>query len=325
MQGTRNRDNDKYELLDDLIGVNIKDILLKLQQDNTLTRQAMKNITESSEGFRKSWKQIAQSSEEFRKSWKQIAQPFEELQKSWKQIVDLWTVALQRRIRTSFSFQEFSKKVEERIAEAKEISKIIMLETGYWFTPSFMEIPIEDILEAYNNYLKGNKAAIANFFRRVYHKNNYQHLRKTVDGWNDNTLFQSRMRIIVDALDSHCSRKYTLSIPALLPVAEGIATEYCKKVCIYETKMKSRGKQKIQKALEDKRSKTALNILSLDLFFLVINEITYKNTDELKETKSNYKNFLNRHAVLHGIQKNYATAKNSLQCFMLLDVLSLLQ
>lgn len=310
MQGTRNRDNDKYELLDDLIGFNIKDILLKLQQDNTLTRQAIKNITESSD--------------ELQKSWQQIAQPFEELQKSWKQIVDLWTIALQRRIRTSFRFQEFSKKVEE-IAEAERISKIMMLEAGYWYPPSFMEIPVEDILETYNNCLKGNKAAMANFFRRVYHKNNYQHLRKTVDGWNDNTLFQSRMRIIVDALDSHCSRKYTLSIPALLPVAEGIATEYCKKVCIYETKMKSKGKQKIQKALADKRSKTALNILSLDLFFLVINEITYKNTDELEKTKSNYKNFLNRHAVLHGIQKNYATAKNSLQCFMLLDVLSLLE
>lgn len=310
MQGTRNRDNDKYELLDDLIGFNIKDILLKLQQDNTLTRQAIKNITESSD--------------ELQKSWQQIAQPFEELQKSWKQIVDLWTIALQRRIRTSFRFQEFSKKVEE-IAEAERISKIMMLEAGYWYPPSFMEIPVEDILETYNNCLKGNKAAMANFFRRVYHKNNYQHLRKTVDGWNDNTLFQSRMRIIVDALDSHCSRKYTLSIPALLPVAEGIATEYCKKVCIYETKMKSKGKQKIQKALADKRSKTALNILSLDLFFSAINKIIYENTDELKKTKSNYKNFLNRHAVLHGIQKNYATAKNSLQCFMLLDVLSLLE
>ncbi|MCK4328594.1 hypothetical protein KAX02_02005 [candidate division WOR-3 bacterium] len=296
MREIRERENDKYELFNDHLGFIIKDILLKVQQGSTLTHQAMKNITKS----------------------------FDEFRKSWKQITDSLTIALEWEIRALPRFQEFVKKVEERIAEAKEISKTIMLETGYWYTPSFMEIPIEDILEAYNNHLKGNKAAMANFFKRVYHTNNYRHLRKTVDGWNDNTLFQSRMRIILDALDSHCSKRYTLSIPALLPVAEGIATEYCKKVGIYKKKMKWRGNQKIQNALEDKRSKTALNILSLDLFFNAIDEIIYKNTDKLKKAKSNYKIFLNRHAVLHGIQNNYATAKNSLQCFMLLDVLSLL-
>ncbi|MCK4255695.1 hypothetical protein KAX35_02310 [candidate division WOR-3 bacterium] len=302
MREIRERDNDKYELFNAHLGFIIRDVLLKLQQDRTLTRQTMKNITESFEEFRKNWKQIVDS---------------------WKQITDSWTIALDGIIKASSRFQEFIKKVEERIPEGEEILKRVMSEPGYWYTPSFMEIPMVDILEAYNNYLKGNKSAMTNFFKRVYHKNNYWFLRKTVNGWNKNTFFQSRMRIIVDALDAHCSKKYTLSIPALLLVVEGIATDYCKKAGIDITK-KTPAKKKIQKALEDKRSKTELNILFLDLFFYHIEEVIYKNTEELKKAKFMYKSFLNRHAVLHGIQKNYDTTKNSLQCFMLLDVLSLL-
>jgi len=129
---------------------------------------------------------------------------------------------------------------------------------------------------------------------------------------------------IVDALDSHKDKKYTLSVPVLLLVAEGIATDFCKKVGIYEKRDRSQGGEKIKKAVQKHYSKyRGLFLSELDLIENAIDTTIYQNTDLIK--KKLHTNILNRHAVLHGLKKNYGTMKTSLQAFMLLDVLSKLR
>ena len=63
-----------------------------------------------------------------------------------------------------------------------------------------------------------------------------------------------------------------------------------------------------------------LVLSKLDLLEHSIDSVIYKDTRLLKSKLQT--NILNRHAVLHGIKKDYGTLKSSLQAFMILDVLS---
>jgi len=63
----------------------------------------------------------------------------------------------------------------------------------------------------------------------------------------------------------------------------------------------------------------------LDCLENAIDETIFNDTDTLKSEKLLYKNILSRHAIMHGLKKNYGTLKNSLQGFMLLDCLSVLK
>jgi len=126
------------------------------------------------------------------------------------------------------------------------------------------------------------------------------------------------MRIIRDSLWAHQNKKYTLSIPALLPIMEGIATDYCKlkRLEIPESGTVNKVKETI-KLLESQGEKYTAEIL----LGFVENQL-YIHTSRLKISKN--KKLLNRHGILHGYYSGYPDATRSLKCFMVLDVLSLL-
>ena len=222
-----------------------------------------------------------------------------------------------------WQFAEFVKKTKERDKKLIEA----MLKSGWWFTPSLMEIPENWLSQAANDYQNGNKTAITNLFKKIYQRENCRNLESVVISWKKNELFSPWQNHIADALDSHKDKKYTLSVPVLLLVAEGIATGFRKKVGIYEKRDRSQGGEKIKKAVQKYYGKyRGLFLSELDLLEPLINAIDttiYKNTDLIK--KKLHTNILNRHAVLHGLKKNYGTMKTSLQAFMLLDVLSKLE
>lgn len=210
-----------------------------------------------------------------------------------------------------------------RIIEKKELEKEIMRQSRWWFTPSFLNIPANQINAALLAYKNGDRGAVTRLFKKVYHQNGYQYLNETVEGWQDNKLFAPWMEIIKEALKTHREKRYSLSVPALLLTAEGIATDYCKKEGGLSRKIKSKGNEKIKKVLSKKKNtSSSLEISYLDLLFEIIDQCLYENTGKLKKSKTDYKYFLNRHAVLHGLTPAYGSPKNSLQCFMLLDVLA---
>ncbi len=208
-----------------------------------------------------------------------------------------------------------------RIREYKKSEKKVMMESGWWITPSLMSISANRISQAVNDYESGSKSAITNLFRSVYQKDNCKYLEEVVTSWRKNKYFAPWEKHLDDALQVHRNKKYTLSVPVLLLTAEGVATEFCKRKGIYKKRDRSRGGEKIKKAARQHYKETSHILLSsLDLLEGAIDSTIYQNTDLIK-TKVR-KNILNRHAILHGSKKNYGTIKLSLQAFMLLDVLS---
>lgn len=266
---------------------------------------------------------IARTIQPLIKIQKQIVRDMKPLNKMIHQMQKEMQKALEPILKQQRQFAEFVKKIKEQDNNLREA----MLKSGWWWTPSLMRVPAR-LLQAVNDYQNGNKTAITNLFRKIYQRENCKNLESVVISWKKNKLFSPWQNHIADALDSHKDKKYTLSVPVLLLVAEGIATDFCKKVGIYEKRDMSRGGEKIKKAVQKYYGKSSglLLLLELSLLELLINAIDttiYQKTDLIK--KKLHTNILNRHAVLHGLKKNYGTMKTSLQAFMLLDVLSKLK
>lgn len=224
---------------------------------------------------------------------------------------------------------KFSQKVAEILKEKKERKKAL-LESGWWATPSIMQIPATDFSLAFVKYSKGNKRAITDLFISAYQKNNCSYLTHVVENWYGNKYFKPWKKQLSEALKAHKRKEYNTSIPALLLTAEGIAKDFCKaNKIVIEKSIQSRGNKKIMLAINSGIDNDSIDdifsILGIDIFFAAIENRIYMKTELIKNTARGFRHYLNRHAILHGESKNYGTLKNSIQSFMLLDILSLLK
>ncbi|KKP67785.1 MAG: hypothetical protein UR66_C0010G0023 [Candidatus Moranbacteria bacterium GW2011_GWE1_35_17] len=244
----------------------------------------------------------------------------------------------QRTVITNFvnGFNQYFAKIKELQDFTEEVAKAfkykkqrrdVILKSGWWLTPSIMRIPAGLLTQAFTDYDKVGKIAITRLFVSVYEGKKCRYLVEVIREWQKNKYFRPWESHLEQALNAHIKGEYNLSIPVLLLVAEGIAKNYCKDKKISFNWAK--GNDKITKALEkagydDEEIEKNLYMLEIDLFFASIDDKIYQNTSLLKKTRG-FRYILNRHAVLHGITSEYGTRKNSLQGFMLLDVLSLLK
>lgn len=205
-----------------------------------------------------------------------------------------------------------------KVKENAENERSVLLDSGWWVCPSLMKLPSTSIENAINKYMGGDKSSINDLIINTYDSDNCSYLNIIITDWDRNTLFQHWTRHVQDAFEAHKNKKYTLSIPILLLVAEGIATEFDKKNNIYTNKDRSNGGIKIKKAVRDYYTKTNHLFLSdLDILEKIIEKKIYENTDKVASDK-----ILNRNEIIHGLNENYDTEVASLQCFLLLDVLS---
>ena len=271
------------------------------------------------------------------KKQKKFIEPSEQLLEAIKNTQDIlkpitnsqgkWEKALTPIISEQQKFQETFKTIAKQAGQWKRAMEKVY-EAGWWFSPSMTEITLEQIQENATRYTSGNKRAITQMFFSIYQKENCKYLGSTAQGWRQNPYFKRWRKVIDEALDSHIYKKYSVSTPALLLTAEGIATDYCKKKNIFNKTIKSTGNLKIKTALEqtsNKKREFLLTDFFVQLLFSIIDNKIFEKTDKLDSSITRgYEHFLNRHAIMHGASSKYGSLKNSLQCFLILDVLSLL-
>lgn len=252
----------------------------------------------------------------------EVAQPLikahAQMQESLKPVLEhykrTWEI-LAPLVKQRQDFHDFIQRIEKDSRDTRDV----MLESGWWLTPSMMDVRADWINDAVTKYKGGNKKAVFDLFRKVYQNENCKNLEAVTSKWKSNSFLVSWSSHIDDALGAHKQKKYTLSVPVLLLVAEGVAGEFCKQNRIPVNE--SSGKDKIEKSTRNHYQKTNNILLSnLDLLEGALSSRIYENTRKLGSKLR--KNVLNRHAVLHGLKKNYGSMKTSLQAFMLIDMLS---
>ena len=184
--------------------------------------------------------------------------------------------------------------------------------------PLSPSIPEEIRKKIVNFHAKGKSGYIGNVIRGYFRKTDHQNTISMVSAWENHPLFSSRMHIIKDALDAHCSGKYTLSVPALLPMVEGILTEYLVENNFPVKYGKSKDVSKTAVGELNEYSLSTWSIAQTLLFFLDNSFYTWKKFEE-EFNKPMRKRGVTRHTIAHGVSANYSNYSQSLKLLLLLD------
>jgi predicted transcriptional regulator len=222
-------------------------------------------------------------------------------------------------------FQEFGPWYKEFQDTFDELDKAghtigpMLLVAGFWVSPS---TPYSLLLRIKELSSTGEMTpeTLQQLFVSAYRLDECVLLRETVYGWQDDSLFAARMPIFLDALEAHCAGKYTLSIPALLPQIESIASELTgvPHGKTFEAVTKAAGRAGTE----------FVPAIAREVLLAYITTMAYADTRkpafqaELLRLGVQPQQVLQRHAILHGQVVDYANEENSLRAFLLLDALA---
>ena len=153
------------------------------------------------------------------------------------------------------------------------------------------------------------KAAVLDTF----HKDDHKLMKATIDDWWERPEFQCWEHVIDDAFWAHRNNKYTLSIPALIPVSEAIMRD----VCGDEVARMSKLPEQIRAMV----SSWSFSAVSDEPLVAALSRFT-KGKGYADPVPDSEVERWNRHQILHGRDPKYNTDLNSLRLFILLDELN---
>ncbi len=226
------------------------------------------------------------------------------------------------------------KRLKERI---KHRLVAAFSSLGLCFAPSMSEelmYQIVDLLE-----LGGRQSSITLLIWNYYARSDHARLRQAVERWRDNPEYERRWHSVVfPAFQAHSRREYSLSISALAPLIEGIASHVVAKNRLLPAWNPRRGqlglgatKSVILRALRTAGDEANLESDTTDLARWVrvksalayVEDMFCEDLDfELDYDHLHRDNRqLRRHGLAHGIQTSAMTALNSLRLFLLLDTM----
>ena len=219
-------------------------------------------------------------------------------------------------------WQDFHEKMGPVFAsleiDAQAVGPVFQ-QAGFWISPS---MPMTILREAKHLQDQGalTPSTLKDVILTYYRQDNWEPLQDMVVGWQGDDLFARRMPIIRDALEAHIAGKYTLSVPALLPQVEGIASGI---VGLPPGKSKRVVTGAVETELGDFLAPVARDALVSFVTGMLYPGVDFGAFDEWLEMKGwQSPEALHRHAILHGAQVEYASEENSLRAFLLLDALA---
>jgi hypothetical protein len=243
-----------------------------------------------------------------------IAPQLEQMAKSYQSVME--------RLRLEIQQGPFHERI---LSASKAVSNPIQ-QAGFWLPPSApfgLLFALEGLLSESQPSVQEVRRVIVEQSRR----GDYRLLRKMVNSWESNRYFIRRVTIVRDALDAHIDGKYTLTIPTLLPIAEGVLRG------MTGDPTSGVGRLLRETIEQHSGSRAFLRELFVDA---VLASVTYHKMFErvgdrftpqafpgwLKEHNLDATQTLQRNAILHGVQVDYASEENSLRAFFLLDTLA---
>lgn len=196
--------------------------------------------------------------------------------------------------------EEYCKRLD---AEEAEVANLLTKCGWLGMERHFTIVEVRALLAAHNH---GGDDALGKFVLDFFRANDLQLLTSMIGTWTSIPYFEQRRTVLTDALDAHRKQQFTLTVPALLPFAEGLSAEILGKPQVNAVTV-------LAKQISDADQETWSQV-----FLGVICDTFYKFYKFGEQTAP----YLNRHGILHGRTSDYATEANSLRVFLLLDVLA---
>jgi hypothetical protein len=198
------------------------------------------------------------------------------------------------------------------LRDERELATVLAKE-GWWVLERDITGPIQrDILRLAQ---KDSRGEIDAYFCKLFSGNNYALLDTKVQTWLANDYMAKRKDIVLDCLWAHKQQRYTLTIPSLLSLFDGLT-----RGSVRRSKQgnnlhgKRAGPIRVRQFTETYRRKEPS--LWSSAFHRIINEFVFESFQfgsQIPRTS------LNRHGILHGEIPHYATESNSLKLFLMID------
>lgn len=192
----------------------------------------------------------------------------------------------------------------DRYHSEREAADFALLATGGWVGLE-RHFCYQELRSAADICRSSGTDAMNDAVLRFFSDDDCAALGTVLGNWPQIPYLSERETIIRDAVSAHKAGQFTLSIPAMLPIAEGLAAE-----------LLGTPDTNAVKIVAAEWKKDELEAWSQE-FWNVVDSVVYKKFTPGKSAAP----YLNRHAILHGRVADYANACNSLRVFLLIDVL----
>lgn len=201
------------------------------------------------------------------------------------------------------------------LVEDDQRLKRILLDRGWWVLQKDITGMVKrEILRLGRTTEPG---AVDAYLCALFRADDLSRLRTKANNWFDLPYLAARRSIILDSLEAHKSGQYTLSVPALLPLLDGITRSFRRAhLRPAQSKNPNRVLHVGNFAEYYRRKEPALWGAP---FATIVKTVVYSRFDFGSATQPNS---LNRHGILHGEIPDYATEANSLKTFLLLDTIA---
>ena len=187
----------------------------------------------------------------------------------------------------------------ERYRNEEEPEACALLSRAGWLG-MHRHFSIRQLRESVQLHKTEGEAAMNDAILEYFNENDAAPLDSMSQHWLSIPYLRDRENTIRDAVSAHKAGQFTLSIPALLPLGEGLAAEALGDIST----------RAVQKLAADWKARET-EVWAQE-FCNAVEQVIYKFYPFGKDPAP----YLNRHGILHGRVTDYATAANSLRVFL---------
>jgi hypothetical protein len=189
----------------------------------------------------------------------------------------------------------------------------VLSDRGWWVLQKDINGPVKRELLRLGR--EGEADQIDKYLCALFNENDGARLKAKIEMWFEVPYLAERKQIILDSLEAHRSGKWTLSIPALLPLIDGIVRRFRRERL---RRSKNQGRtMHVDKFTEYYRKKQPRHFGGS--FASFVHKHMFATYDFNNGTPPSS---INRHGIMHGEISDYATEANSLRVFLLLDTIA---
>lgn len=233
--------------------------------------------------------------------------PLEEIRKSLE-IIDNRNKIIANSIIPKYfeDFQEFGKRLSENLKKTPE--SLLLLSKYGWYLDLGSELYLPNQL---GSLIKEDEIDKVDEILIEYYTENLDEILI-----NLSAKYPDRKEIFQQIISGHKEQKYYLTIPCILTQVDGICFDITTKKYFITEKKDKKFKYLPEVATEFANISGSIS----EAFSMPILNQTTINSHESEVEKIPVK--LNRHLIMHGVDKEFGTEKNSLKCLSLLVYLS---
>jgi hypothetical protein len=273
--------------------ITVEGAVASIEQMATALANARANVQEMLAPFEDSFNQAAA-----------VVRAFADFHDKLRQSVRQWLIENQEGLSRMAQLMAAALAEFEQYRNEEEAEACALLSQAGWLRMDH-HFSMPELRESVLLHKTQGESAINDAILGYFNRDNSASLDEMSKGWLTIPYLRDRENIVRDAVYAHKSRMFTLSIPALLPLVDGLSAEI-----LGIPTMKA-----VPLLAEDWRTNPEVWVQGFCDF---VAQVYYKGYVFGKDTPP----YLTRHGILHGRVFDYPSALNSTRVFLLIDAVA---